>query len=179
MADQGGSMPSSRFDVIPIVLKHVVDIKPKTILDIGIGYGKWGVLFREYLDIWDVDKPYDERGLHLTGIEANADYDNSVWQTYDDIIVCNVMSKLEHLKKIEVDLLFMGDVIEHFSKGEGKLLLNTLKYKNAIIVTPLVVSAQEAVYDNPYEIHKSSWSKADFPELKQHYLINNQQVFIL
>ena len=36
-----------------MVLNLVTEQKPKTILDVGIGYGKYGVLFREYLDIWN------------------------------------------------------------------------------------------------------------------------------
>ena len=172
-------MPSSRFDCIPYVLKHVVDLQPKSILDIGVGYGKYGVLFREYLDIWDVEKPYNERGVHITGVEANREYDNPVWDVYNDVIVCNAMQELERLKKIKVDLLFLGDVIEHFTKGEGHILLGTLKYKNAIIVTPKIVSPQKSVYDNPYETHKSSWGPQDFGEVEAYYVINNQQVIVL
>ena len=173
-------MPSSRFEVIPFVLTHIVDIKPKTILDIGIGYGKWGVLFREYLDIWDVDKPYDEKGVYITGIEACKEYKNPVWEVYDYVAIQDVMESVSAMTKVEYDLIFMGDVIEHFTKEEGLLLLDTLKYKNAIIVTPKLVSVQKEVYNNPYEIHKSSWSEADFKDkIKHQYLINNQQVFIL
>ena len=168
-------MPSSRFEVIPIVLQWVTNLQPKSIIDLGIGFGKYGVLFREYLDVWKVDKPYNERVLNLIGVEAFAEYDNPIWETYDKVYVKNVLDIIDELP--EVDLLFLGDVIEHFTKEDGKRLLEQLKYKYAIIVTPLKVSSQTEVYDNPYEKHISSWSKDDFPDAEI-YLINNQQVIV-
>ena len=44
-------MPSSRPNTIPTVIHLVRQIKPKSILDVGVGFGKWGHLFREYTDI--------------------------------------------------------------------------------------------------------------------------------
>ncbi len=44
-------MPSSRPNTIPTVIHLVRQLKPKSILDVGVGFGKWGHLFREYTDI--------------------------------------------------------------------------------------------------------------------------------
>lgn len=168
-------MPSSRFEVIPMVLRLVTAIQPKSILDCGIGFGKYGVLFREYLDVWKVDKPYNERVLTLIGIEAFEEYDNPIWEVYDKVYTKNIFDILDELPA--VDLLFLGDVIEHFSKEDGKRLLDKLDYKYAIIVTPLQVSPQLEVYNNPYEKHISSWTKDDFPDAET-FLISNQQVIV-
>lgn len=43
-------MPHSNHLPLTQMLDHVVRIKPKRVLDIGIGYGKWGFLIREALD---------------------------------------------------------------------------------------------------------------------------------
>ncbi len=168
-------MPSSRFETIPLVLDFVTRMQPKSILDLGIGTGKFGMLFREYLDVWKVDKPYNERVLTLIGVEAFEEYDNPVWEVYDKVYVKNIFDILDELPP--VDLLFLGDVIEHFTKEDGKRLLERLDYKYAIIVTPLKVSSQTEVYNNPYEKHISSWTKDDFPDA-QIYLVNNQQVIV-
>lgn len=170
-------MPSSRYDVIPFVLDQVVAMQPRSILDIGIGYGKYGVLFREYLDIWKVDKPYDQRVTKIVGIEAFEEYRNIVWDVYDEVLVGNVKELLDDLSKRPMfDLLFMGDVIEHFEKEEAKEIIRKIPHKHRLIITPLVVSEQTAVYKNDFEIHKSSWKWQDFPGLNIK-IIKNQQVF--
>ena len=170
-------MPSSRYDLIPKVLDLVTTWKPESICDLGIGYGKYGMLFREYLDIWDVESPYGKRKLKLYGVEVFEEYDNPIWQIYDKIFTKDVLSILPILSQLgKFDLLFLGDVIEHFTKEEGKRILSEIEYDKLIIITPKVVSTQEAVYGNSFETHKSSWSKEDFPEMFRTE-INNQQMF--
>ena len=168
-------MPSSRYEVIPTVLDLVVAIQPKSILDVGIGAGKYGVLFREYLDIWKVDKPYNQRVVTIYGVEAFEEYDSVIWQVYDKVYTKNIFDILDELPS--VDLLFLGDVIEHFTKEDGKKLLEKLDYKYAIIVTPVLVTDQSEVYNNPYEKHISSWTPGDFPD-SEYYFVNNQQVIV-
>lgn len=171
-------MPSSRFDSIPFVLDLVTQWRPRSILDIGVGFGKWGTLFREYLDIWRTDLPYTQKVTRIVGVEAFKEYENPVWKAYDKVIVGDVSDdrvKAE-LEEEKFGLLFLGDVIEHFDKEKGKELLKTLNYDKIIIVTPLHVSQQGAVYDNRFEIHKSSWKWQDLPGLQLH-LIKNQQIF--
>jgi len=168
-------MPSSRHYTISLVLDKVMKIKPKTILDIGIGYGKYGVLFREYLDLWNTDESFDS--VNITGVEAFKKYQNPVWDVYDSVYLDDIKNVLPLLRKKPVfDLVFMGDVIEHFTKEEGLRILKELVYNNIIIVTPLEVSEQTIVYGNEYETHKSSWSKEDLPDLNLE-IIRNQQVF--
>lgn len=177
-------MPSSRYEVIPAVLDIVTQLHPKSILDIGIGTGKYGMLFREYLDVWDISKPYKKKGLYLIGIEAFAEYDNPIWQVYDKVVIEDVRNlatdsaSLMFMEKIKVsfDLLFMGDVIEHFEKEEAKHIIGKLNHKHIVIVTPLNVLKQEAVYNNEFEIHRSEWKHQDFPNL-EHKIIGNQQIF--
>ena len=169
-------MPSSRYQVIPLVLDLVVSIQPKSILDCGIGFGKYGVLFREYLDVWKTDKPFQERVTRIDGVEAFAEYENSVWKAYDTVHIGDIITLLPELTKVKYDLLFMGDVIEHFDKEEAKKLLGALNYKHIIIVTPFQVLDQKAVYDNTYEIHKSEWRHQDLPDFELK-IVGNQQIF--
>jgi hypothetical protein len=168
-------MPSSRYDIIPFVLDRVMEYNPKSILDIGIGFGKWGVLFREYLDIWNTKTGYKDRQVEIIGIEGFSGYKNSIWKVYDKVYIGSILDMKEITSK-EYDLIFMGDVIEHFTKKQGLELLSKLKYKNIIIITPGMVSPQQAVYNNLYEVHKSEWTQTDLDFLN-HYQINNQQVF--
>jgi hypothetical protein len=49
-------MPSSRPTTIPVVIHLLRQIRPRSILDVGIGFGKWGHLFREYTDINEAER---------------------------------------------------------------------------------------------------------------------------
>ncbi len=42
-------MPSSRPNIIPIVIHLIRQLKPRSILDVGVGFGKWGHLFRRIM----------------------------------------------------------------------------------------------------------------------------------
>lgn len=171
-------MPSSRYDAISFVLDLVTKWQPRSILDIGVGYGKYGVLFREYLDIWKVDKPYSKKVLRLIGVEAFEEYRNPIWDIYDKVLIGDVSEEKirAELAEEKFGLLFLGDVIEHFEKEKAKDLLSKLKYDKIIIITPHQVFQQEAVYNNSYEIHKSEWKHQDFPRLELK-IINNTQIF--
>lgn len=157
-------MPSSRYNTIPYILEIVTRLRPRSILDIGIGYGKWGVLFREYLDVWQVNKPYSEKTTEIIGIEAFAEYKNPVWEAYTDVLIGDINNHLGKFQNKTFDLLFLGDVIEHFEKEEGLRILEKVSHDNAIIVTPYQPLPQGNVYNNPYERHISSWTAEDFPD---------------
>lgn len=170
-------MPSSNYAVIPVVLDIVLTLQPKSILDIGVGYGKYGVLFREYLDIWKTDKPFGTRTFKLVGVEAFAGYMNPCWDVYNDVYVDNIQN-LPEIYTQPFDLVFMGDVIEHLPKEQALALIKGLNYEDLLIVTPLEVREQGAVYGNPYEQHISKWDKSDLPDA-QHFIVGNQQIFYL
>jgi len=67
-------MPSSAPDHIPAVLKHVMKLQPKRVLDVGVGYGKWGFLLREYLESWNDRVHPEDWEITITGVE--------VWEPY-------------------------------------------------------------------------------------------------
>ena len=63
-------MASSNYDAIPWVLDAVREFKPQSVLDIGCGAGKYGVLFREYLDICVVGSNREKRSHKIDCVEA-------------------------------------------------------------------------------------------------------------
>jgi hypothetical protein len=168
-------MPSSSYSVIPAVLDLVTTVKPRTILDIGIGFGKYGALFREYLDLWDTSTGYDEKSVILTGVEVCERYRSPLWGCYDEIAVGNIL-ELPEIPGREYDLIFMGDVIEHLHENEAVELLQKLRFTHLLIVTPLNVSEQGAVYDNERERHVSEWRPDNLPGA-QYMVLGNQQIF--
>src|SRR5206468_751557 len=120
-------MPSSRPNSIPTVIHLVRQLKPKSILDVGVGFGKWGHLFREYTDIREAEKDparYQRQNwrIKIDGIEGHAAYLTEMHRyLYNEI---HLGDAREVIKKVPpYDLIFMGDIIEHLDKDAGLQLL--------------------------------------------------------
>jgi hypothetical protein len=165
-------VPSSRPNTIPTVIHLLRQLQPRSILDVGVGFGKWGHLFREYTDInaAERDPPRYHRDnwqVRIDGIEGHAAYLTELHRyLYNEIHVgdaCELLPKLP-----AYDLIFMGDIIEHFEKRKGLEFLRAAvdKASKAVIVTtPKFETAQENLCANEMERHRSLWSARDFRKL--------------
>lgn len=165
-------MPSSRYDHIPIVISVVRQLDPSSLLDIGVGFGKWGHLFREYLEIVksEVDPARYRRQnwrIRIDGIEGHLPYITPAHEfLYDKIHIGDMRELVEGMGSY--DVIFLGDVIEHVSKEDGVTLLRRcLSHARLAVVvsTPADETNQGALCDNPLEIHRSTWNQDDFKRL--------------
>ena len=144
---------------------QILALNPKSILDIGVGFGSKGMLFREYTDIWQGN--YRNWKTRIDGIEIFEDYITPLQELiYDNIYIGDAFYFLNTLPYY--DLIYMGDIIEHFDKARGKLFLEKMKARgrNIIIATPSTVLKQGPIYGNIYEEHKSQWNPEDFKGAK-------------
>jgi hypothetical protein len=48
-------MPTSHPSQLNEILEVVLKTRPRSVIDVGVGFGKYGVLCREYLEFWDGD----------------------------------------------------------------------------------------------------------------------------
>jgi len=136
-----------------ITLAGTIQPNPQRILDVGCGYGKHGVLLREYLDPTPV----------VHGIEAWEPYvePHRLHGIYDHLYVGDVCN-LGTADLISYDLVVMGDVIEHIEKQAALDLIDR--------ITGWIVIATPAVHFHtdphlpPTEAHVSHWTAADFQE---------------
>ena len=98
--------------MIPKVMSVVTALNPKSILDVGPGNGRYGMLFRECLD-WNYGRlSRDTWQLRLCGIELDPTYITPVHQyVYDKV---DVWDWLYFGIKERYNLIFMGDVLEHW-----------------------------------------------------------------
>src|ERR1043166_5420096 len=109
-------MPSSRPNIIPTVVHLLRQLKPRSILDVGVGFGKWGHLFREYTDILESERDptrYERANwkVQIDGIEGFAAYITEMHRyIYNEIHIGNAVDLLPKLGCY--DLIFMGDIIE-------------------------------------------------------------------
>ena len=162
-------MPSSRPNTVPTVIHIVKQLRPASILDIGVGFGKWGHLFREYTDIVAAEhdpKRYKRKHwrVRIDGIEGHAAYLTAMHRfLYDDIFIGDAQQIIRRVSRY--DLIFLGDIIEHFDKADGLSLLHrcVAKAKKAVVLsTPKHETFQSDLCGNELERHRSVWSTTDF-----------------
>lgn len=179
-------MPSSRPNIIPIVIHLLRQLKPQSILDVGVGFGKWGHLFREYTDILEAEHDparYQRRHwrVRLDGIEGHAAYLTPMHRfLYNRIHVGDAAKLLPKLP--DYDLIFLGDIIEHFDKAAGVALLQQAcrKANKAVIVsTPKFETEQENLCGNELERHRSLWAVRDFRQFPSAQVVTVDRSILL
>lgn len=148
---------------IPNIIYAIANIYPKSILDIGFGYGKYWLLARETIyslraDKWDLT-PKDDlivNGVEIAKYFLDMPYGKVIYnKTFDDL------SKVTG----SYDLALLIDVIEHWDKDFTMKTLTELKkyVKTILISTPKSVVFYEPEYywkDCPK--HQTQWTINDF-----------------
>ena len=162
-------MPTSSPNQIPTVIEAAITITPHTVLEVGIGCGKYGALLREYLTVWDhYFEPWDSIPFIMDGIEVHGMYASSpAWACYDNTTVGDARDIVPNIPAGCYDMGLMVDVLEHFEHDEGLVLVSAMldACKTLLIAVPTHVGATVEVWGNPHEIHKADWTQ-DF--LREH-----------
>lgn len=157
-------MPTSWYQAIPNILSTVKKLNPKSILDIGVGFGKYGLLFRDLLEIPFERYSKDSWQVKIDGVEAFETYRNPIYDfAYDSIYFGNILTLIDTLPCY--DCITLIDVIEHFTKEDGLRLIEKLIAhcnKGVIISTPFYPDKQDEYLGNKFEQHQSVWSIVDF-----------------
>lgn len=122
-------------------------------VDLGCGVGDAGPLLKRYTQ-------------YLIGIDHNQDRLKLIkrWggKRYDKLVLGNI----ETFYVPEADSIFMFDVLEHFPKEEGYVLLEKWRGKFIMLTTPSKFFRGGAV-----DGHRSLWSVDDF------YLLGFNEVY--
>lgn len=157
-------MSSSRPDIIPTVVYKVMEMRPTTILDVGAGHGKWGVLCAEYLKYWCGITP------QIDGVEAFPGYDSPVHAIYRKMYHDDVLNMLDQFGNY--DLILGLEVIEHMTRQDGLRFRNAIKNRY-IISTPSYWNPPGATGGNEYDRHLSLWTGSDFDN---HVVVNHKYI---
>jgi len=164
-------MASSFSNQIPAIIHLVQKLTPKSVLDIGKGFGKYGFLIHEYVGINNqqrIDPKLsmgEQSQIKIDAVEVDADLLlPHLHQFYRTVFVGDVF-KLEE-KFANYDLILMIDVIEHLDKEQAIELLKKFLLKKAtiLIATPLQFFQQD-LYESEFEHHISHWKLDDFKKL--------------
>lgn len=169
-------MPSSFHGFICDVLDIVVNKKPMRVLDVGIGFGKWGYLFRDYCDVFRGRIYKNQWVSTIDGVEAFEKYIHPAHKyVYDNIFIGDISKICNSLDTY--DFIFAGDVIEHLTKEVAVQTLETLKEKTSIlcVIIPLGPKWKQGHLDKEgedFEEHKSIWEPGEFMGWKSTLRVN-------
>lgn len=154
-------MPTSLLALSPLIVAHVWEVtreleRPIRILDVGPGFGRYGLLCRELVDGVDAGTRIER----LDAIEAEPRYvERFPWLTdiYDDVFVDDVTNPGIAGAFEGYDLVLMLDVIEHLEHDAALELLDRLPGY-------VLISTPRDFFDNPEadagwdtERHRSHW----------------------
>ena len=125
----------------------------KTVLDVGCG--SWSPLV-------NVKKSFYSVGVDIHKPSIEAIKKKKIHDTYK---LGDVLKIGEYFKPKSFDAVIALDVIEHFKKQDGLVLIRQMEQiakKKVIILTPYGFTQQHPVDGNPFQEHKSGWSIEDF-----------------
>lgn len=157
-------MPSSDHKVIEHVIGLYREANPLTVLDVGVGYGKWGHMFREYGDIMYERWEKTEWRTVIHGVEIYERYITSAHHEHYNHITIGDISKIAGALP-SYDFIYAGDVIEHLPKPVALDVIETLRLKSKTLVLSIPLGLdwhQGEVFGNEAEAHLSTWTERDF-----------------
>lgn len=168
-------MPSSHWYQLNEIVELIVVTQPESILDVGVGFGKYGFLCREYLELLDGRQKIHDWRRVIDGIEIFPAYITPLQKKlYNHIYIGNALDILPTLEKT-YDLILLIDIIEHldYRDGEQLVALCQERGKNVIISTPKIKMPQSEMFGNPYEAHKSFFKKRYFNKFPNRVFVPN------
>ncbi|OGC81720.1 MAG: hypothetical protein A2V81_00685, partial [Candidatus Abawacabacteria bacterium RBG_16_42_10] len=160
-------MPTSYPENISRIITLIMEIRPRSILDLGAGFGKYGFLCREYLDVSQGRFSKSDWKIRIDGIEAFTPYVSELHrQIYDNLYLEDVFTAFARLEGETYDLALVVDLLEHFEKPRAYQFLEECQRLAKIVLLSVPISySQGAAFGNELERHRSQWSKKDFKNL--------------
>lgn len=157
-------MPVSTSVHLSQCLRHIMLLNPRSVLDVGCGFGTWGFLCRTYLDVFNQHVQPETWEVTIDGIELFEPYIQPHHRSlYSSITIGDIRELADTVEPHE--LIICGDVIEHLEKDEGQAVLDTL-YEKATRALLLNIPIGDGwdhpeVHGNPGELHRSQWEFED------------------
>lgn len=135
---------------------RAVENSSKTLLDIGCGAGRVGLVIKRH------------RKIFLTGCDSFAPYLDICEESksHDKLTLCDIRELPFENKSF--DVVLCKEVIEHLKKNEAFELIKKMEdiSKRKVIITTPVGKYEQHEYDNnPYQKHNSTWEPSELKKL--------------
>lgn len=149
-------------------MKAAESAKPSSVLDIGPGFGKYGVLLRERLDVRY--NRYDRKDwkVQIDAVEIYTPYITKLHKyIYSNIYTGNIINVIGKLQNY--DLIMFIDGLEHLDKEDGIELCKKMYEKtDRLLLLSFPRSwrlSSNAEWENKSELHRSFWSYLDLSKI--------------
>jgi hypothetical protein len=159
---EGRTVSTSDVANIPFVVSELQRLRPRSVLDVGVGFGKIGMLVREYLECWYGRYSPASWQIKVEGIEIFEGYRNPLWTSmYNRVHIGDARVLARELRSFDVAICC--DVIEHMDKESGLDLVRCLTDTcgTLLLTTPIAFWPQGAENGNVHEVHRSHWGPDD------------------
>jgi hypothetical protein len=158
-------MPVSIWLGMEDCLADIVESAPASVLDAGIGFGLWGCLLRQYLDVWPGRIRPEQWRVRIDGIEIDASrVQPHARQLYTEILIGDIRQVVPiRAAEVGYDVILFGDVIEHLPKADGRVLLEeAVRLAGSLVVAriPLGDGWRREGREEP-DHHRSQWYADD------------------
>jgi hypothetical protein len=173
-------MPTSHFHQLNEIVEALVLLEPRSVLDVGVGLGKFGALAREYLELRQGRCHKTTWECRIDGIEAFAPYLSPLHDyVYNHVFVGEAQTVIPQLTE-HYDVALVIDVVEHLEHLAGERAIAALQRHatNLVISTPKRFIPQGAGCGNPHETHRSLWTQRDLTRFGPVCFVPNEFSFI-
>jgi len=158
-------MGTSNWQNISYCIDVIRKIAPKKILDAGIGFGRWGILSREFLEVWEGRVRSKDWELQIDGVEIfNSNIEEYLKYFYSNIYNIDAYQYINSTPDF-YDLIIIGDMLEHLEKRKANDFLHNCMAKSKFVMINIPIGndwEQSEMYGNIYEKHLSYWKVKDF-----------------
>lgn len=160
-------MGTSNWQNIPFCIDVLMKIAPSRVLDVGVGFGRWGVVLREFCDVWygRIHAPDWKIEIHgIEGFEKNLSAYHRSFYTHLHVGDAN---DLIHSIPGPWSVVIFGDVLEHFTKDAARKHLATSLARSEYVLVNIPLGEdweQGEAYGNKYERHLSTWYAEEFQD---------------
>ncbi len=159
-------MPLSNMLHLPAIAYFAMALRPRRILDVGIGMGTYGFILRQFIDVREERLDKNTWQTVIDGIEIFEAYRNPVWDyVYNKVLIGDARVLIDQLDRY--DVVLCNDVLEHFDLDDARKFLSRLVETNQTVIatTPNIDFPQGSWAGNEAETHRCSLQAKDFPYL--------------
>ncbi len=161
-------MPLSIWLGLEDCLQVIVAHHPKSVLDAGIGFGLWGHLLRQYLDVWSGRVDPEQWVTRIDGIEIDPlRVQAHSHHLYSNIIIGDIREKVpQSTAEISYDVILFGDVLEHIPKQDAFALIRIAvnRARKLVVIRIPLGDGWRKEGREPPDHHRSQWNLNDFAE---------------
>jgi 2-polyprenyl-3-methyl-5-hydroxy-6-metoxy-1,4-benzoquinol methylase len=161
-------MPVSHHRNIIKVINTIDGIKPSSILDVGFGFGKYGLLLRERYDVRFKRVNRDQWKIKIDGVDIYDGYiAPHIQYIYSTIYIGHIHRLINNL--LIYDVILLIDVLEHMAKWKGIEVVKALYEKTNKLMLfsfPNKFSGGECSdWPNRYEEHRCLWTQEELDNI--------------